>query len=1154
VKPLLRLILVTLFLSSALFGAFVFEDKESAYTPEQVMADPSLFKEDDKPAKSFSDSTWWIRVDLRSSEPTPQDLYIRFIQSNLTSVTAYARIDGVLDIQQKGYTVVPELQYVKTEGTVFSYEEVSGTEPLSVYIKVKSDFALNLSYEVEDTMAFLQAYSDIQHNHAYILGAFLLLIVYNLMLFFFSKERFYLYYVLHLIGTFLIALHFYNEWGFVDGLHPYSLHIASFGEALTIIFTVLFLRSLFHATTPVWLHKLVSVIVYVGIARLVLGLFFPAEMLFYGTFSIIPLTLATMLMINYIGYRAGNPIAGYTLLGWSILIAGASVTQGTILGFIQDVSYQPAYVWGGLVEGVILSVALAYRLKIMQDENLRLQELINAELSEEKKHKEQELVNERQKFMSMFYGNKSVMILVRMSDLKILESNASAQAFYGYSEKEFKSLNIYDIDEGNLLPVSDAKQKVDTEKSASFYAVHKLKNKALKSVEVSVSVINDNGEDIAMSIITDVTKRLEDERQLLEQKEQFQNFIEDLGDNFFSYRHDPQGNFTYLSGNVEAILGVKKEDLLGNSFVNALEWTGSSLEKALTEMEVLLKTNKVASRSLEMSFIHPESREEMFINISGHSVLDEHGHVIAIEGIAEDVTQRKEQEHELVRLINKNDALLRTENAAMMHVKDRKIVWVNNKFNALFDYEDGELIGESTRLGFPSDAAYEEFGQKLYSAVSNQVTYDDEIILQTKHGENLNILVSFTAIAPNEVFGVLIDITEKKQQEQALEHLNETLKEKVKEQTGDLRSALEDIEEVQRLTKSGSFVYDVQHDSVKGTDAFFELTGLHPGFRIGEFMAIIHPDDQQMFMHTIEAMMTTQQSRFELNYRLVVDGEIKYVEDHGLYQYDDNGVPLLYKGTIKDITEQVKAERKQKEQEALLLSQQRLVQQGELVQMIAHQWRQPLNEISLGLQMFVKKLKLGKLDEERMDTSSRKILDQVQYLSQTISDFKNFYAPDKAAKYFNLKDEVDAAVHILDHHLKQFQIDVENTIEGSFGITGYQGEVGQVLMVILSNAKDQFEQKESEERRIIIGETHDDAFVTIKICDTAGGIPDDVMPYIWDPYYTTKPDLNGSGVGLYMVKMMVEQSLGGKVTAYNEQKGACFEVTLPMVGVEYDKY
>ena len=255
----------------------------------------------------------------------------------------------------------------------------------------------------------------------------------------------------------------------------------------------------------------------------------------------------------------------------------------------------------------------------------------------------------------------------------------------------------------------------------------------------------------------------------------------------------------------------------------------------------------------------------------------------------------------------------------------------------------------------------------------------------------------------------------------------------------------------------------------------------------------------------------------------------------------------LLKELNKNLQSKVQQQVKEiQEKEHALLAQQRLAQMGEMLQMIAHQWRQPLTTLNLDVEQIRFEMYLGDINEEWIENQVDIIVKKIKGLSQTINDFKNYFSPSKRAENFSLKKLVDNTLHVVDHDINHYSINVTTQIPSDLHITSFRGELGQALLVIFHNAKDEYAKNKPDERLLHIEVTQEDSNVKLTICDTAGGIPEDVMPKIWDPYFTTKEELNGSGIGLYMVKMMIEKSLDGKVQAYNNDKGACFEITLPM--------
>jgi signal transduction histidine kinase len=238
---------------------------------------------------------------------------------------------------------------------------------------------------------------------------------------------------------------------------------------------------------------------------------------------------------------------------------------------------------------------------------------------------------------------------------------------------------------------------------------------------------------------------------------------------------------------------------------------------------------------------------------------------------------------------------------------------------------------------------------------------------------------------------------------------------------------------------------------------------------------------------------------------------------------------------------------KNREQQFHLLQRDRLALMGEMISMIAHQWKQPLNNLSLINQMILIEYENGQLNDETMlqfDNDSKK---QIKQMSQTITDFINFFSPEKNSQKFYLKDTLLQSLYFLRPIFNSEGIKTHLTIQSESDIVldGYPNELGQMLINILNNAKDALMENNISHRDIWITTERVDNNIYLYIEDNAGGIPLDIIDNIFDPYFSTKSK-NGTGLGLYMSKMIIEEHMHGKVEAYNSEKGAVFKITLSL--------
>jgi len=267
------------------------------------------------------------------------------------------------------------------------------------------------------------------------------------------------------------------------------------------------------------------------------------------------------------------------------------------------------------------------------------------------------------------------------------------------------------------------------------------------------------------------------------------------------------------------------------------------------------------------------------------------------------------------------------------------------------------------------------------------------------------------------------------------------------------------------------------------------------------------------------------------------DGKIAYLNTSKVPFFDHENNLLGIIGLYEDITGKKESQEIIKQQEMQLVQQSRLAQMGEMISMIAHQWRQPLTVISTtsgGLQL---KIKLDKYEPKYFIDKLEKINQQTVYLSDTIDDFRNFFRPDKLKTKIYAKDLILDTIKIIDSTLESQNIKIELNFCCSHEVDTYTNELKQVLLNIIKNAQDAFEDNNIIENRVIRikASCSINSRCQIVIEDNAGGIPQDIIEKIFDPYFSTKDEKNGTGLGLYMSKMIVEKHCGGKL--YVKSKG-----------------
>lgn len=227
-----------------------------------------------------------------------------------------------------------------------------------------------------------------------------------------------------------------------------------------------------------------------------------------------------------------------------------------------------------------------------------------------------------------------------------------------------------------------------------------------------------------------------------------------------------------------------------------------------------------------------------------------------------------------------------------------------------------------------------------------------------------------------------------------------------------------------------------------------------------------------------------------------------------------------------------------KSYENMLLQQSRLAKSGEMIANITHQFRQPLNNISYILINMKKRYENQKLDEVYFEKKVNQANEQLDFLSKTIEDFKDFYAPSKHKENFEVRESINNSISILSSDLKKRNIEIEVNFHTNENIKifGIKNELSQVILALLSNANDAL--KDIQIPLIKIDVSSNNAEVIISIEDNAGGIKDKNLQKIFEPYFSTKE--KGTGIGLYLVKLIIEDSFNGKISVINKKEGANF--------------
>lgn len=324
--------------------------------------------------------------------------------------------------------------------------------------------------------------------------------------------------------------------------------------------------------------------------------------------------------------------------------------------------------------------------------------------------------------------------------------------------------------------------------------------------------------------------------------------------------------------------------------------------------------------------------------------------------------------------------------------------------------------------------------------------------------------------------------------------------------------------------------------------------------QISDIFTLIHEEDIILINEALQKHNKDESIRYETEFRMLTkDGTYKWIYSNGaIVSRDKEGNPSLIVGIHQDINERKLLELEVLKQKDLFIQQSRQAAMGEMLENIAHQWRQPLSIITTVASGLKVSKNIVPIKDEDIDYAMDNIIKSGMYLSQTIDDFSGFLSKDKVRAKVNIKKVLENAIYFYQAQIKKEDINLVLNIDNC-NIDSYENELLQCLLNIVSNSVDALSTFDNRKKCIIIDvyEENDKCIISIK--DNALGIKEENLLKIFEPYFTTKHKAQGTGIGLYMSHEIITKHLLGQIEVRNVKfkylgeisKGACFKLVLP---------
>lgn len=589
----------------------------------------------------------------------------------------------------------------------------------------------------------------------------------------------------------------------------------------------------------------------------------------------------------------------------------------------------------------------------------------------------------------------------------------------------------------------------------------------------------------AIEVAHDFTARKAAEEELERERKQLWAVIESLDEAVGVWNTD--GSLALINDATAKLYGFElKEQMLKHlsdyADVQVRTMDGCELPPEEWPPSRVLRGETFSNWELEQYI--PSINKRFIGSNSGGPVRDVKGKIILGVTSVRDITERKQAEEVLAAAHRQTQSLI-DNTTAMVYACDLegRFVLANAALAALLRTTPAQLLGKRRHEFMPhADADAHEAADREVIAAGQAVEFEEHSDL---HGRSITWLSTKFPLRDAQeriygVAGIVTDITARKLAEDALQ-----------------KTAVELASANTFLRESRAAAMNLMKDAVEARQA------------------VVHAEKE------------LQKANCELELR--VAERTRELEK-----------------TLQDLqvetVERIQAVEILREKEQMLIQQSRQAAMGEMIGNIAHQWRQPLNTLGLFTQRLGLFYGTPRFNKEFLDSSTAKSMEIIQHMSKTIDDFRDYFKPEKDKSNFYVIEAIKSTLSLLESNFHNPKIAIDFVEHDNPVINGYQNEFAQVFLNILNNARDAVIERGVSDPRITITICSEDNRAVVTVTDNAGGIPEEVINKVFDPYFTTKGPQAGTGIGLFMSKTIIEKNMGGRLTVRNTDTGAEFKI------------
>jgi PAS domain S-box-containing protein len=652
-----------------------------------------------------------------------------------------------------------------------------------------------------------------------------------------------------------------------------------------------------------------------------------------------------------------------------------------------------------------------------------------------------------------------------------------------------------------------------------------------------------------LGVIFDVTERKEAEQALARSEQSFRLMADSMPQIAWTAR--PDGSLEYINAHFQLYTGIdRKDDAVARNLdrperlIQGLVHPDDA-EDAARRWREAIESGTVYEGEYRIRRADGSYRWHLSRAIPARG---ESGEILKWYGTATDINDQREAQ-ELLQASEARFRWLYESNliAIFFWRMDGRVVDANQAFCELVGQSLGECYrGEINWLAMAPPEELPRARQALAEIEERGFCKPfEKSFIRPRDAQRISVLFSAARMLGNGADGIAFaaDLTELKRAERALKESELTLKLAVE------------------TTGLGIFDCDLRTGKEQWSDIAKRLFGLPPEAPVDHatFVAGLHPDDRERVVRLDEeAKRPESGGSYKAEYRTVgiEDGRERWLTARGRVYFDAEGTPLRLVGACLDITEIVQAEKALKEeiterlraveelhrQEQMLIRQGRFAAMGEMIGNIAHQWRQPLNTLALIVQELPVYYQRDLFSREYLEGSVARAMQVINYMSKTIDGFRNFFSPGKEKESFTVAAVVARTVSIVEAAFNELNLKIEMSLDEEIELFGSPNEFSQVVLNILVNAKDAIFSTKVAAPKVVVRLFRENDRAVLTIADNAGGVPEQIMDKIFDPYFTTKGPDKGTGIGLFMSRTIIEKNMNGSLTVRNTGEGAEFRI------------